>query len=78
MAKKKRNKKQSVFIALEGKRERTFLHFLQSVFDPAGRINLNIHPDLGRTSNAILDRALKAPEHYKPLASIFTISSLFI
>lgn len=65
MAKKKRNKKQSVFIALEGKRERNFLYFLQSVFDPEGRINLNIHPDLGGTSNAILDRALKAPGYDK-------------
>lgn len=61
MAKKKRNKKQSVFIALEGKRERTFLYFLQSIFDSEKRINLNIHPDLGGTSNAILARALKAP-----------------
>ena len=61
MAKKKRNKKQSVFIALEGKRERTFLYFLQSIFDSEKRINLNIHPDLGGTSNAILVRALKAP-----------------
>lgn len=65
MAKRKRNKKQSVFIALEGKRERTFLHFLQSVFDSEKRINLNIHPDLGGTSNAILDRALKAPGYDK-------------
>jgi len=65
MAKRKRNKKQSVFIALEGKRERTFLYFLQSVFESEKRINLNIHPDLGGTSNAILDRALKAPGYDK-------------
>ena len=65
MTKKKRNKKQSDFIALEGKRERTILYFLQSIFDPHKRINLNIHPDLGGTSNAILDRALKAPGYDK-------------
>lgn len=65
MAKKTRNKKQSVFIALEGKREKTFLYFLQSIFDSDKKINLNIHPDLGGTSNAILDRALRAPGYDK-------------
>ncbi len=65
MAKKTRNKKTSVFIALEGKREKTFLYFLQSLFDPDKKINLNIHPDLGGTSNAILDRVLKAPGYDK-------------
>ena len=76
MAKKKRNKKQSVFIALEGKRGRTFLYFLQSIFDSEKRINLNIHPDLGGTSNAILARALKAPGFDKIYAWLMKMTNL--
>lgn len=76
MAKKKRNKKQSVFIALEGKRERTFLYFLQSIFDSEKRINLNIHPDLGGTSNAILARALKAPGFDKYMLGLMKMTNL--
>ena len=59
--KNKRRRKKTVFIAAEGQREKGFLCFLQSLFDPNKSITIKFHPDFGGTSNAILDRAIKSP-----------------
>lgn len=63
MVKKKRIRKKSVFIALEGKREYIFFCFLKELFN-SENINITEHKDYGGTSNAILDRAMKSPHKY--------------
>lgn len=59
MAKKKRKKEKTVFIVLEGKREKVFIDYLVELFDSQKTIKLKFHPDFGGSSDAILDRALK-------------------
>lgn len=61
--KKKRVRKKSVFISLEGKREYKFFCFLKELFANEN-INISEHKDFGGTSNAILDRALKSPHSH--------------
>lgn len=59
MAKKKRKKEKTVFVVLEGKREKYFIDHLVELFDPQKTVKLKFHPDFGGSSDAILDRALK-------------------
>lgn len=57
--KKKKERQKTTFIAIEGEREEIFLSFIKEVFDKQNKIKIKQHPDLGGTSNAILDRAIK-------------------
>ncbi len=60
MGKKKRTKHKSVFISLEGQREYDLFCFFVRLFNDKS-LRVIVHKDLGGTSNAILDRALKSP-----------------
>ncbi len=57
--KKNRERKKSVFISCEGKREQHFVEYLQQLFDPNKKITLYFSMEKGGNSNKILDRALK-------------------
>lgn len=70
MAKKKRLKKNTVFIALEGYREEHLLRYLKEVFDPENKIQLKYSQEKGGSSNAVLDRALKN-NYYKKVYAWF-------
>lgn len=58
---KRKETKTISFYSSGRKTRKDFSIFSTKHFDSEKRINLNIHPDLGGTSNAILARALKAP-----------------
>ncbi len=55
----KRERKKSVYIALEGWREHKLFCYLRDLFANEKSINVKFASELGGNSNAILDRALK-------------------
>ncbi len=70
MAKKKRKKEKTIFVVVEGIREKIFIEFLAELFDPNQTIKLKFHPEYGGSSDAILDRALKN-DFYNKVFAIF-------
>ena len=72
MSKKKRKvKKPVVYIAAEGYREQCLVNYAQDLLDPEKTVNIRFSPEKGGTSNAILDRALKALHCYDKVYAWF-------
>ena len=72
MVKKKRKQKTTVFVSLEGKREKVFLNFLEQLYNPSqNNIHINFSDVTGGHSNSILARAIKSSSNYDRVYAIF-------
>ncbi len=72
MVKKKRKQKTTVFVSLEGKREKVFLNFLEQLYKPnENNIHINFSDVTGGHSNSILARAIKSSSNYDKVYAIF-------
>lgn len=72
MVKKKRKQKTTVFVSLEGKREKIFLNFLEQLYNPSqNNIHINFSDITGGHSNSILARAIKSSSNYDRVYAIF-------
>jgi hypothetical protein len=72
MGKKKRKQKQTVYVSLEGKRERAFFDFLKDLYKPCEN-NINITPDkrTGGSSDTILTHALNKIHNQDKVFALF-------
>lgn len=69
MVKKKRTKKTTVFLSIEGYREEAFLEYLIEKYTPkASDINITISPNRGGTPNSIINEALRNLHYNKVYA----------
>jgi hypothetical protein len=72
MSKKKRKQKTTVYVALEGKRERTFFDFLDNLYEPKeNSINITISPRYGGSSDTILLQSIKMKNNYDKVFAWF-------
>lgn len=72
MTKKKRKQKTTVYISLEGKKEKAFFDFLDAIYSPKeNSININLSPKYGGSSDTILRQALKMKDNYDKVYAWF-------
>jgi len=73
VSKKKRKQKTTVYVALEGKREKAFYEFLLSIYNKPHEKSkhINLDPNYGGNSNAILQRALRMKNNYNEVYAWF-------
>jgi hypothetical protein len=72
VSKKKRKQKTTVYVALEGKREKVFYDFLFSMYKPDEKLkHINFDPDCGGSPDAILQRALRTKNNYDEVYAWF-------
>lgn len=65
MGKKKKKVKTTVYISLEGVREKAFYDYLEeSLLTKDSNINITISPKRGGTSDTILQQAIKMKDCY--------------
>ncbi|MCL2468758.1 MAG: hypothetical protein FWF24_00785 [Alphaproteobacteria bacterium] len=69
---KKRKIKATVYVSLEGKRERAFFDFLYELYDPkTNNINITPSPKYGGNSSTILSQAIKKKNNYNQVYAWF-------
>lgn len=69
---KKRSQKTTVYVSLEGRRERVFYDHLYDLYDPkSNNINITENPKYGGSSDIILAQAIKMKNNYKRVYAWF-------